>query len=63
MSALPEDLGPVRDESGRLLDGVTFESSDEEIAEAVARRDAADAASLAELRRLGALGNSWPVHR
>jgi hypothetical protein len=50
----------VRDESGRILDRVTFESTPEEIAEAIARRDALDARNLAELRRLGALGNSWP---
>jgi hypothetical protein len=59
MTAPLDNLGPVRDESGRLLDGVTFESTDEEIAEAVARRDAADAANLDTLRSLGRLGNSW----
>ncbi|MFL6061479.1 MAG: hypothetical protein ACJ72E_09625 [Marmoricola sp.] len=53
------DNTPIRDTSGRILDGVTFESSDEEIAQAVARRDASDARNLADLRRVGRLGNQW----
>ena len=51
--------GPVRDETGRILDGVTFDSTEEEIAEAIARRDALDAANLDVLRRAGALDNAW----
>lgn len=50
------DQTPARDQLGRLLD-VEPGASAEEIAEAVARRDALDAANLAELRRLGRLGN------
>jgi hypothetical protein len=50
------------DESGRILDGVTLESADEEIAEAVVRRDAEDARSRAVLRRIGVsdgVGRGW----
>ncbi|GAB4006683.1 hypothetical protein [Nocardioides ultimimeridianus] len=44
--------GPVRDEHGRILDGVTFDSTDEEIRAAVARRDAEDARNVEVLRRM-----------
>ena len=52
---------PARDDLGRLLD-VPEGASPEEIAEAVARRDAADAANLAHFRRLGirnGVGPGW----
>jgi hypothetical protein len=54
------DDAPVRDVSGRLLDGVTWDSTDAEIDEALARRDAEDARNAEALRRAGRLGNSWP---
>ncbi|GAB2736455.1 hypothetical protein [Nocardioides pakistanensis] len=51
----------ARDESGRLLD-VPEDASPEEIAEAVARRDAEDARNRADLARLGirnGIGPGW----
>lgn len=51
---------PARDSSGRLLD-VPEDASPEEIEASIVRRDAEDARNLAELRRLGALGNQWPA--
>lgn len=51
-----DPANPVRDEKGRILD-VGPNATEEEIAEAIARRDAEEARSLAELRRLGRLGN------
>lgn len=51
-----DPASPARDDKGRILD-VGPSASDEEIAEAIARRDALDAANLAELRRTGRLGN------
>lgn len=50
---------PVRDDKGRILPGVTFESSEDEIASAIARLDAAEAENLAYLRAVGRLGNLW----
>lgn len=45
-------MTPARDHLGRLLD-VPEDSSPEEIAEAVARLDTAEALNLATLRRYG----------
>lgn len=58
----PDDQGPVRDSLGRILPGVTFDSTDDEIAEAITRRDADDALNRAERRRLGisnGFGPGW----
>lgn len=59
---MSDDLTPVRDASGRILPGVSLDSTEEEIAEAVARRDALDAANLSHLRSLGVrngVGPGW----
>ncbi|KRF16116.1 hypothetical protein ASH02_05840 [Nocardioides sp. Soil796] len=57
-SSRPTPRNPARDTRGRLLD-VEADASPEEIAAAVVRRDEADTRNLAELRRLGRLGNGW----
>lgn len=50
---------PARDHLGRILD-VSEDASPEEIAEAVARRDAEDRRNLDTLRRTRRLGNLAP---